>query len=101
VSAPHALNFEARLYDHLFSVENPMSPLAGKTWLDLLNPNSLDVRTNCWVEPSVADANAGSRFQFERLGYFCVDPDSTSERLVFNRTVSLRDSWRKAQQQSE
>jgi len=101
VSAPDALKFEARLYDHLFSVENPHSPPEGQTWLDTLNPESLEVRTDCWIEPSVADAASGSRFQFERLGYFCSDPDSTPENLVFNRTATLRDSWLKAQQKAK
>jgi len=96
VSAPHAIGFEARLYDHLFSEENP---LAAKAWLDCLNPDSLEVRTGCWIEPSAEAAAIGARLQFERLGYFCVDPDSTSGKLVFNRTATLRDSWRKAQQQ--
>lgn len=101
VSAPDALQIETRLYDHLFSVENPLSPPDGKTWLDTLNPESLEVRSNCWIEPSVADAAIGSRFQFERLGYFCLDADSTPEKLVFNRTATLRDSWLKAQQKAD
>lgn len=101
VSAREALKFEARLYDHLFSVENPHSPPDGQTWLDTLNPESLEVRKGCWIEPSVADAAAGSRFQFERLGYFCLDPDSAPENLVFNRTATLRDSWLKAQQKAK
>lgn len=101
VSAPDALQIETRLYDHLFSVENPFSPPEGQTWLDTLNPNSLEVRPACWIEPSVAEAAIGSRFQFERLGYFSLDPDSTSEALVFNRTATLRDSWLKAQQKAK
>jgi glutaminyl-tRNA synthetase len=101
VSARDALPIETRLYEHLFSVENPHSPPDGQTWLDTLNPNSLEVRTSCWVEPSVADAAIGSRFQFERLGYFCLDPDSKPDALVFNRTATLRDSWLKAQQKAK
>jgi len=101
VSAPDALQIETRLYEHLFSVENPFSPPEGQTWLDTLNPNSLEVRTICWIEPSVAEAAIGSRFQFERLGYFCLDPDSASENLVFNRTATLRDSWLKAQKKAK
>ena len=99
VSAPHALNTEVRLYDHLFSVENPLSTAEGETWLDFINPNSLEIRRNCWIEPSVVEASIGTRFQFERLGYFCLDQDSTPGSMVFNRTATLRDSWRKAQQQ--
>ena len=101
VSAPHALNAEVRLYDHLFSVENPFSTAEGETWLDFINPNSREIRRNCWIEPSVAETAIGTRFQFERLGYFCLDQDSTPGSLVFNRTATLRDSWRKAQQQEK
>jgi len=99
VSAPHALNTEVRLYGHLFSAENPLSTAEGETWLDFINPNSLEIRRNCWIEPSVVEASIGTRFQFERLGYFCLDQDSTPGSMVFNRTATLRDSWRKAQQQ--
>ena len=67
----------------------------GKDFLSNLNPNSLEILTDGKLEPSLASANAGDRFQFERLGYFCVDPDTTTERLVFNRTVALRDTWAK------
>ncbi|MFC2079052.1 glutamine--tRNA ligase/YqeY domain fusion protein [Candidatus Bipolaricaulota bacterium] len=98
VSAPHAVNAEVRLYESLFSVENPMSPPEGKTWLDLLNPDSVEIRRDCWVEPSVAEADIGARLQFERLGYFCLDEDSQPGNLVFNRTATLRDTWRKVQQ---
>jgi len=101
VSAEHALKAQVRLYDHLFRVENPLSADEDGTWLDFINPDSLEVRDDCWIEPSVAEATHGTRLQFERLGYFCVDQDSTPERLVFNRTVTLRDSWRKAQQKEE
>jgi glutaminyl-tRNA synthetase len=93
VSAAHAVRAEVRLYDRLFSVEDPERPPEGKTFLDLMNPTSLEVVRDCPVEPSLATATPGSRFQFERLGYFAVDPDSCASGLVFNRTVSLRDTW--------
>ena len=64
----------------------------------MLNPHSLQVLSNCWIEPSVAGAAPGTRYQFERLGYFCVDRDSTPERLVFNRTVTLKDTWARIEQ---
>ena len=95
VSAPHALPAEVRLYDRLFRLENPAE---AENYLDHINPQSLEVLTSCKVEPSLASAPPGSRYQFERLGYFCVDPDSTSGRLVFNRTVSLRDTWAKIEE---
>ncbi len=91
VSARHAVNAEVRLYDRLFTVENPDS--GSKEFLDYLNPASLDVLRGCKVEPSLGDVPAGTRFQFERLGYFCADPDSAPGRPVFNRTVSLKDTW--------
>lgn len=104
VSAAHALPAEARLYDHLFVKANPNDVEPGKTFTDYLNPRSLERITSCRVEPSLAQAPPGSRYQFERLGYFCVDPDSSPEALVFNRTVSLKDTWakiEKAQQEQE
>ena len=97
VSAEHALTVEARLYDRLFTSENPGDVPEGGDWLDGLNPNSLETVTDCKVEPSLASAKPGDRFQFERKGYFCVDPDSTREKLVFNRTVTLRDTWARIQ----
>lgn len=100
VSAQHALSAEVRLYDRLFSVPDPTGDKGGKDYREFLNPNSLEVLTDCKVEPSLTQANAGDRFQFERLGYFCVDPDSTDDQLVFNRTVTLRDSWAKIEQAS-
>ncbi|HSN76727.1 MAG TPA: glutamine--tRNA ligase/YqeY domain fusion protein [Anaerolineae bacterium] len=96
LSAAHALPAEARLYDRLFLTENPDDVPEGGSWMDNLNPHSLEVRA-CYVEPSVAGAAPGSRYQFERLAYFCVDPDSTPDRLVFNRTVALKDEWTKVQ----
>jgi glutaminyl-tRNA synthetase len=94
VSATHAIEAEVRLYSGLFTKENPM---AEENFLDTLNPNSLQVLSSCRVEPGLKTAAPGSRFQFERLGYFCVDPDSTPEKLVFNRTVTLKDEWAKIQ----
>ena len=95
VSADHAVDAEVRLYENLFLKEDPNAVEEGQTFLDNLNPNSLEILHNCKLERSLAKAEAGERFQFERLGYFCVDPDTTSERLVFNRTVPLRDTWAK------
>ncbi len=101
VSAEHAVPAEVRLYDHLCNTPNPDDVPVGKTWLDNLNPNSLEQRTGCWLEPSLKEAKAGEPVQFERLGYFCVDSkDSSPENLVFNRTVSLRDTWAKVQKKS-
>jgi glutaminyl-tRNA synthetase len=100
VSAAHACPIEVRLYDRLFKVEDPERVAEGQTFLDHLNPESLEVRRDCPAEPSLKTAATGDRFQFERLGYFCVDPDSTPGALVFNRTVSLRDAWAKIAQKS-
>jgi glutaminyl-tRNA synthetase len=94
VSAPHAVSAEVRLYDHLFATPDPG---AGGHFIDDLNPDSLEVRTGCRLEPGLADLEPGDRVQFERRGYFCVDRDSTPERPVFNRTVTLRDTWAKVQ----
>jgi glutaminyl-tRNA synthetase len=101
VSAAHALNAEVRLYETLFTRENPDETTDGQDFTSNLNPNSLQVLSNAKLEPSLADAIAGNRYQFERLGYFCVDPDTTSERLVFNRTVALRDTWAKIEKRSK
>ncbi len=95
VSAEHAVKAEVRLYDHLFAIETPADVPEGEDWKDSLNPNSLEVLTECQLEPSLLGHPAGSRFQFERQGYFCVDRDSTAENPVFNRTVTLKDSWAK------
>jgi glutaminyl-tRNA synthetase len=92
VSADHALDAEVRLYDRLFLTPNPEEY---EDLTECLNPNSLEVLTACKVEPGLQGAEPGSRYQFERKGYFCVDPDSTKDKLVFNRTVSLRDTWAK------
>ncbi len=123
VSAAHALEAEVRLYDHLFTKENPeevettdencnshraVSSTSSRTdtiapadYKRNLNPNSLETLTSCRVEPSLSGAAPGSRYQFERLGYFCVDPDSTPDKLVFNRTVTLRDTWAKIQKKQK
>jgi glutaminyl-tRNA synthetase len=94
VSAEHAIEAEVRLYDHLFSKEDPDEVPDGVDWLTNVNPTSLELLTDCRVEPILANARVGERYQFERLGYFCVDSvDSTERRPVFNRTVTLRDSW--------
>jgi glutaminyl-tRNA synthetase len=95
VSARHALPATIRLYDRLFLKENPNDVEEGQDFLSNLNPDSLEVLEGCYVEPGLADAPVESRYQFERQGYFCVDPDSEKGRLVFNRTVSLKDTWAK------
>ena len=94
VSAEHSINSEVRLYDHLFTTETPDE---GGDFKSNLSPNSLQILNNCRVEQSLAGAAPGRRYQFERLGYFCVDDDSGAETLVFNRTVSLRDTWARIQ----
>jgi glutaminyl-tRNA synthetase len=101
VSAAHAVTAEVRLYDRLFTVEDPENVPEGKTFLDCLNPASLEVLTGAKAEPSLASATPGTRVQFERLGYFCVDTDSRPGALVFNRTVGLRDSWAKIAQRRD
>ncbi|MBU1261297.1 MAG: glutamine--tRNA ligase/YqeY domain fusion protein [Planctomycetes bacterium] len=90
-----ALDAEVRLYEHLFTKENPDETEEGKDFTTYLNPNSLTKLTGCKVEPYLKDAKALSRWQFERLGYFCVDPDSKDGKLIFNRTATLRDEWAK------
>lgn len=94
VSVPHAEEAEMRLYSNLFTKEDPNDVEEGKTFLDYLNPESIVVRTG-YIEPSLAGAAIGDKFQFERVGYFCVDPDSKPGRMVFNRTVGLKDTWAK------
>ncbi|MFH2008433.1 MAG: glutamine--tRNA ligase/YqeY domain fusion protein [bacterium] len=102
VSAAHAMEATVRLYDRLFARENPLDAEGGGDWKDSFNPDSLEVLEGCRVEPSLAGAEPGTRFQFERQGYFCVDTvDSTPERPVFNRTVSLRDAWTRIQMQQQ
>jgi glutaminyl-tRNA synthetase len=93
VSAAHALDAEVRLYDHLFTKPDPYDVEGGQDFVANVDPNSLEILTGCKVEPSLAKAEPGSRFQFLRLGYFCVDPDTGKDGLVINRTVTLRDTW--------
>ena len=99
VSAAHAIPAEVRLYDHLFVQADPDDVPEGEDFTATLNPHSLETLTACQAEPSLAGAAAGSRYQFERQGYFCADPDTTPDRLVFNRTVPLRDTWAKIAKQ--
>jgi glutaminyl-tRNA synthetase len=98
VSAAEAIPVEIRLYDKLFTVENPNDAPEGQDATMYLNPKSLEI-VHGKAEPSLANARPGDRYQFERLGYFCADKSSTAERLVFNRTVELRDTWAKVQKQ--
>jgi glutaminyl-tRNA synthetase len=93
VSAEHAVDGEVRIYENLFVKENPAEVEEGKDVLSNLNPRSLEVIPSAKLEPSMANVAAGGRYQFERLGYFCVDPDSKAGRPVFNRTVALKDAW--------
>ncbi len=95
VSAHHAIDAEVRLFDRLFNVESPDEVEEGKTFLDNLNPDSLKVLNNCKLEPALANVKVLDKMQFERVGYFCVDKDSTPEHLVFNRACTLKDSWAK------
>jgi glutaminyl-tRNA synthetase len=95
VSAGHAIEAEVRLYDYLFVKPNPEEVEEGQDFKSNVNPDSLEVLHSCLLEPSVVNATLGSRYQFERLGYFCLDPDSSDNKLVFNRTVTLRDTWAK------
>ncbi len=97
VSAKHARTADVRLYEPLFTQREPENIPDGTHWTEFINPESLTVLTGCKVEPSLQDASPESRYQFLRLGYFCVDPDTTPEHLVFNRTVPLRDSWARIQ----
>jgi glutaminyl-tRNA synthetase len=101
LSASHARKAEVRLYDSLFTKPDPDDVSEGQEFTANLNPNSLEMLKDCYVEPSLADAAPLNRYQFERLGYFCVDPDSAPERLVFNRTVTLKDPWAKIQQNQQ
>ncbi len=100
VSVDHAVKAEARLYDYLFTVEEPDSD-SDKDFTEFLNPDSMVVVDPVYIEPSVKGAEPGTLYQFERLAYFAVDPDSTDEKLVFNRTVTLRDQWKKVQKRNQ
>ena len=101
VSASHALHAEVRLYDHLFTREHPEDTADGEDFKSNLNPASLTTLSDCMIEPSLKDAHALDRFQFERLGYFCLDEETTKEKIVFNRTVTLRDTWAKIQKKGQ
>ena len=101
VSAGHAIDGEVRLFEHLFSQENPMDVPEGKKFTDFVNSNSVTVLDTVKLEPGLSGSNPGSRFQFLRQGYFCVDPDSTESHLVFNRTVTLKDTWQKIQRRKK
>jgi glutaminyl-tRNA synthetase len=98
VSAAQTVPAEVRLYEQLFTVPDPG---AVDDFTTVLNPNSLTVLTSCYVEPSLATATNGARYQFERQGYFCVDPDSAPGKLVFNRTVTLKDAWAKIEKEQK
>ena len=100
VSAAHAIGAEIRLYDKLFAKPDPNDVEDGQDVLSNLNPNSLEIVTGAALEPSLADANVGVPYQFERVGYFCLDPDSKDGKLVFNRTLPLKDSWAKIEKKS-
>jgi glutaminyl-tRNA synthetase len=101
VSAENSIGAEVRLYEHLFTIEDTSDVEEGKDFLDYINPNALEVLTGCRLEPALANHEPGFRCQFERLGYFCVDPDATDEKPVFNRSVTLRDTWAKIQKQQQ
>jgi glutaminyl-tRNA synthetase len=101
VSASHAVDAEVRVYETLFAKEDPDDVEEGGGFTDNLNPNSLEVLSDCKLEPSLAGAAPGSRYQLERLGYFCVDRDSTPQKLVLNRTVPLRDAWAKIEKKTK
>lgn len=100
VSMKHAIEAEVRLYEKLFAKADPGDVEEGKTFLDNLNPNSLEIVAGAKLEPSLAKAKPGDRFQFERVGYFCADKDSTAEKMVFNRTLPLKDSWAKIEKKA-
>jgi glutaminyl-tRNA synthetase len=101
VSAAHAIDAEVRLYDHLFSDASPEEAVDGLDFQSNINPNSLEVLKSCKLEPALARVTPGSRFQFERLGYFTVDTESSDEKPVFNRTVTLRDTWAKIEKKQK
>jgi glutaminyl-tRNA synthetase len=101
VSAEHALEAEVRLYDQLFIKEDPTDAGDRADFKAYLNPNSLEILSSCRVEPSLAGATTGSRYQFERQGYFCIDPDSSAGKIVFNQTVPLRDTWSKIEKHED
>jgi len=101
LSAAHAVDAEVRLYENLFTRENPNETKEGEDFTANLNPNSLETLPSAKVEPSLAKVEVGTRYQFERLGYFCVDPDSKPGKPVFNRTLPLRDAWAKIEKKGK
>ncbi len=101
VSVEHAVDAQVNLYDALFTEREPENTGDGTEWLDFLNPNSLEILMGCKIEPSLVNADIGTRYQFLRMGYFCVDTETTAERLVFNRIVPLRDTWAKIQREQK
>jgi glutaminyl-tRNA synthetase len=101
VSAAHAIGGEVRIYENLFTKENPSDVPEGQEFTANLNPNSLEVIADAKLEPSLANPTALANYQFERLGYFCTDPDSAPGKPVFNRTVALRDSWAKIEKREQ
>jgi glutaminyl-tRNA synthetase len=101
VSAEHSLEAEVRLYDYLFTQANPEEDEEGRDFISKLNSKSLEVLPNCRIEPALAAATPGNTYQFERLGYFCADPDSSARKPVFNRTVTLKDTWAKVQKREK
>jgi len=101
VSAAHAIDAEVRIYENLFTKEDPNDVEEGQDWISNLNPNSLEIISDAKLEPSLREAKSGDRYQFERLGYFAVDPDSRPGALVFNRTVALKDTWAKVEKRSK
>jgi glutaminyl-tRNA synthetase len=100
VSAAHAISAEIRLYGNLFAKADPYDLEEGQDVLDNLNPDSLEILTTAKLEPSLANAKVEDRYQFERVGYFCLDPDSKPEKLVFNRTLALKDAWAKIEKKA-
>jgi glutaminyl-tRNA synthetase len=100
ISERHAIPIEVRLYEHLFPAERPMDVPPGVDWVTTIDPNSKLIFDGAYAEPSLGDAKAGDHYQFERLGYFCCDPDSKPGGLVFNRSVGLKDSWAKIEKKS-
>jgi glutaminyl-tRNA synthetase len=100
ISAAHAIDAEVRIYNNLFIKENPNDVQEGQDFTANLNPNSFEVVSTAKLEPSLSNAEVGSRYQFERLGYFCVDPDSRPGALVFNRTLALKDTWAKIEKKT-
>ncbi|MBN2602667.1 MAG: glutamine--tRNA ligase, partial [Candidatus Thermoplasmatota archaeon] len=100
VSAPYAIDAEIRLYEKLFTVENPTGQ-KGTDYKEFINPDSLKILNSCKVEPSIKNLKPFDRFQFERIGYFCIDPDTKKDSLIINKTVGLRDTWAKIQNQQQ